>query len=136
MHTTNYFKTFIPVADDCPVSAAEIPPDKGGAKTVAGWQFDIIRNNPYQFTSDEVLFKVHAIRNNIAAKDIAKEREKFFSRGQACLRSSPLTRRYGWGIHCNEEGKVALYAMESADYRQFSSDKKLKQQKALRSKRV
>lgn len=135
MHTTNYFNTFIAVAEDCPVTTAAIPPDKGGTKTVAGWQFDIIYNNPYQFTSDDVLFKIHALRNNIAAKDMAKERENFFSKGQACLRSSPLGKRYGWGIHCNEEGKVALYAMESEEYKKLVKDKKLAQKKAMRSKR-
>jgi hypothetical protein len=28
MHTTNYLNTFIEVAEDCPVKAAEIPPVK------------------------------------------------------------------------------------------------------------
>jgi hypothetical protein len=28
IHTTNYFNTFIEVAEDCPVIVAEVPPQK------------------------------------------------------------------------------------------------------------
>lgn len=35
MKTTNYYDTFIEVADDCPVEAAEVPPMRGAGKTAA-----------------------------------------------------------------------------------------------------
>ena len=132
MHTTNYLNTFIFVADDCPVTKAEVPPQKE-IKTVASMQFDMLKNAPYQHTSDEVLFQVFAAKNNIPETARASERDKLFSKGQPCFRSSPLTKRYGWGVHFNQEGKMALYAIESDEYRQFSQDNSLKTIKAMRT---
>ncbi|MBT1696972.1 hypothetical protein KK083_08815 [Fulvivirgaceae bacterium PWU4] len=135
MHTTNYFNAFIEVAEDCPVKAAEIPPQKE-EKTVAALQFELVVDNPYKFTSDDLIFRVHATRNKINGKAaLDAEREKFFSKGQACLRSSPLTKRYGWGVHSDEKGRVAIYPMESAEYKKLSKDKSLAHFKAMRSKR-
>lgn len=136
MRTTNYYNTFIEVAEDCPVDAAEIPPIKDKEKTAANIQFEMIKNNPYKFTSDDVIFSVYAVKNNVGKKEFEKEREKFFSKGQACMRSSPLTKRYGWGIHSNNEGKVAAYAFGSKEYKKFLNDKTLKHVKAMRSKRA
>jgi len=136
MHTTNYYNTFIEVAPDCPTKAAEIPPAKGDQKTAANIQFEMVSENPYKFTSDDVLFQVYAIKNKVSGKQqILAERENFFSKGQACFRSSPLTKRYGWGVHNNAEGKIAIYPMESAEYKKFVKDKALDHVKAMRSKR-
>ena len=111
--TTNYIDTFIKIADDCPVLLAEVPPLKNGLKTIAGMQYEMIRENPYKYTSDDVIFTIYACKNDIIQKELGGEREKFFSKGQACFRSSPLPKRYGWGVHSNSEGKIAIYAMES-----------------------
>jgi hypothetical protein len=136
MHTTNYINTFIEIAEDCPVTTAQMPPDQGGEKTIAGLQFEMVKKNPYKYTSDDVLFSVFAIRNEITKGEMAKEREKFFSKGQACFRSSPLGKRYGWGVHSDEKGKIAIYEMESPEYKKLSKDKNLEHVKAMRSKRV
>lgn len=137
IHTTNYKDTFIEVAEDCPVSSAEIPPLKGEEKTAAVIQFEMVSNNPYKFTSDDVVFQVFAEKNKIKSKSqLTSEREKFYSKGQPCLRSSPLTKRYGWGVHNNAEGKVAIYAIDSMEYKKFAKDKNLAHVKAMRSKRA
>ena len=135
MKTTNYQNTFIEVAEDSPAKQAEIPPQKREDKTVANLQFDMIMDAPYQYTSDDVLFQVHALRNHINGKDLVYEREKFFSKGQACFRASPLTKRYGWGVHNDAGGKIALYAMESDEYKKLAQDASLKHVKAMKSKR-
>jgi Family of unknown function (DUF6157) len=134
MHTTNYFNTFIEIAEDCPLSNAEVPPQKGEDKSVANLQFDMIMANPYTFTSDDVIFGIYARRNGLSNN--AEEKATFFSKGQACLRASPLGKRYAWGIHHNAEGKVALYPAESDEYQAFAGDNTLKHVKAMRSKRV
>jgi hypothetical protein len=134
MHTTNYQNAFIEVADDCPVTAAAIPPQKMADKTIANIQFEMMAEHPYQFTSDEVIFKGYAIKNQLTS-NLEQEREQFFSKGQACLRTSPLSKRYGWGIHHNEAGKVALYPVESAEYQDFIQDPNVKKVKAMRSSR-
>lgn len=128
MHTTNYYDTFIEVARDCPVSASEVPPAKE-PKTVAQIEYDMLKDNPYRYTSDDVLYEANGKRKGV-------NRDAFFSKGQPCFRSSPLTKRYGWGIHSNSEGKIAIYTMESQEYKKLAGDKNLKHLKAMRSKRV
>lgn len=134
MHSTNYFNTFIETAEDCPVAAAEIPPLKGDNKSVANLQFEMIVEHPYRYTSDEVLFSIHALRNGITGR-LEAAREEYFSKGQACLRASPLAKRYGWGIHHNAEGKVAVYPAGSEEYQRFLEDNAVKKVRAMRSKR-
>jgi Family of unknown function (DUF6157) len=137
MHTTNYINTFIETAEDCPVNSAEIPPQKTDKITAANIQFNMIVNNPYKFTSDDVIFKVFAEKRKFTSKSqLEEERKNFFSKGQACFRSSPLTKRYGWGVHSNAEGKIAIYASGSADYEKLKKDKTLTHVKAMRSKRI
>lgn len=135
-HTTNYQDTFIEVAEDCPAHSGETPPDKGGEKTIAGMQFEMIRKNPYKFTSDDVVFHCYALKNDLTKTELKAEREFFFSKGQPCLRSSPLAKRYGFGFHHNHEGKVALFGRETKEYEKMAKDKKLKVVKAMRSKKA
>ncbi len=134
--STNYFDTFIEIAEDCPVNIAEVPPAKGKSKSVALLQYEMISQNPYKYSQDDVLFEIYAQRNGIASKDKATEREKFFAKGQACLRASSLTKRYGWGVHNNAEGKVALYPVESTEYLNFVDNPEVKHLKAMRSKKA
>ncbi len=134
MHTTNYFNTFIEIAEDCPIGAAEVPPQKGEAKSVANLQFELIEQHPYQHTSDDVIFGIHALRNGLPNNEA--ERAAFFSKGQACLRSSPLGKRYAWGIHHDAAGKVAIYPIGSEEYQRLAADHALNHTKAMRSKRA
>lgn len=135
VHTTNYENTFIEAAEDCPVKNGEIPPLKGENKTIANIEFEMISKNPYKYSSDDVLFQVFAEKNDITKSDYKNAREAFFSKGQACLRASPLTKRYGWGIHNDENGKIALYGMETPQYEKYLKDKNIKVVKAMRSSR-
>ena len=135
MHSTNYYNTFIEIAEDCPTSTGEIPPQKGTKKSVANYQFEMLFEHPYQYTSDEVLFGVFAQRKGFTAADMDEERQHYFSKGQPCFRASLLTKRYGWGIHANAAGKIAMYAAESPEYQRFLRDDSIKKVKAMRSKR-
>jgi Family of unknown function (DUF6157) len=133
-HTTNYFDTFIEVAEDTKVSNGTVPPMKE-KKTVAEMQYEMIHKNPYKFTSDDVLFQVFADRNDLTKKEYKQARENFFSKGQACFRASPLTKTYGFGIHSNAEGKIALIGMETQQYQEFLNDDRIKKLKAMKSAR-
>jgi hypothetical protein len=126
-HSTNYYDTFIAVAEDCPVERGEAPPAKD-PPTAARIQYDLMAENPYRFTSDDVVYAATGQRRGMS-------REVFFSKGQPCLRSSPLAKRYGWGVHSDGEGRVAIYAIESPQYRKLSEDSSLRQLKAMRSRR-
>lgn len=135
LHSTNYRNTFILIADDCPVQVGEIPPMRGNKITIARTLYEILNNNPYQFTSDEVLFDVYSERKGIKEIDLEKERIMFFSKGQPCFRSLPLTKRYGWGVHCDQNAKIAIYGVETDKYKYFSSNQSLSIVKAMNSKR-
>ncbi|MDO1498887.1 DUF6157 family protein [Winogradskyella maritima] len=67
-------------------------------------------------------------------QDMTAERKKFFSKGKPCFRASPLTKKYGFGIHSDTGGKVAMFPMESEEYEKFIKRKDLKVVKAMRSK--
>lgn len=134
MHSTNYTNAFIEVADDCKADVGTTPPEKK-AKTVARMQYEMIYDNPYQYTSDDVIFTIYAARNGIDETEWDSARDVFFSKGQACLRSSPLGKTYGWGIHYDSESRVALYACESDDYTRLKNDTTLKHVKAMKSSR-
>lgn len=135
LHTTNYYNTFMEISDDCPVREGQKPPEKEGRKTIANYQFELIWKSPYRYTSDDIIFTVHAIRSDIPEIDWPQARKIFFSKGQACLRTSPLAKRYGWGIHHDANGRVALYAADSDAYQAFLEDSSVPKKKAMRSKR-
>jgi hypothetical protein len=136
MGSTNYASTFIQVAEDCPISSAEQPPTGSTSPTVAALQYALIDAHPYEFTSDDVLFEVHATRRSIPAADRAAAREEFFAKDQACLRSSPLGKRYGWGIHHDSDGRVALVPLGSPECDALAGDPAVEQRRAMRSKRA
>lgn len=132
-HSTNYYNTFIQVSEDSKATEALVPPEKAGQMTVATIELEMILKNPYAFTSDEVLFKVHSLKKEVPDSDFGREWEQYFSKGQACLRCSPLVKSYGWGIHHDAEGKVALIPKGSPEYDAFASDPNLKQLFGMRS---
>jgi hypothetical protein len=136
MSDMNYYDMFIEVAEDCHVHTAEAPEVKGASKTIAAIQYEMIARNPYRYTQEDVLFEVFASRNDIPEEERPAAREKFFSKAQPCLRSSPLGKRYGWGVHNDAQSRVAVYAVESDEYKKLASDKNLKHLKAMRSKRA
>ena len=134
-HTTNYFNTFIEVAEDTKVNAGTKPPSKESKRTIAEMQYELLTSNPYKFTSDDVLFKIFADRNDLLPNEYEQARMEFFSKGQACFRASPLTKSYGFGVHFDAEGKMAIYGMETPEYEKFTQDSELKTLKAVKSKR-
>lgn len=135
VHTTNYVNCFIAIAEDCPAVTAEVPPLKDGLKTAANIQFDMISRHPYRYTSDDVLFQVFAYKHDLSASEYKKAREAFFSKGQPCFRASPLTKRYGWGVHFDKDGRMAVYPAGSAAYKKFAADKSLQHLKAMKTKK-
>ena len=133
LSSTNYYNVFIEVAEDTKVNAGIEPPLRGSTKSIANYEFELIHQNPYVYSSDDVFFKVHVLRNNLQSSDLTKERELFFSKGRPCFRASPLTKNYGWGVHSNDQGKIAIYGMETEEYARLVKDKNIIKKKAMRS---
>ena len=134
-HTTNYNNTLIEIAEDSPVSVSVIPVVKNDKKTIANYQYEKLSKHPLKYTSDDLLFEIFAERNDISPSELEEEKLKFFSKGQACLRTSPLAKKNGFGIFHNEDSKVKLIPAESEEYRQLLKDDTVKKVKAMRSKK-
>jgi hypothetical protein len=133
MKSTNYFDTFITVSADCPPATGTEP---ASATSVAGLQYRLLRDGPYILSSDDLLFEVYAYRNGIVERDREKARGAFFSKPQACLRASPLVKRFGWGLHHDEAGRLAVYGVETEEYRKLVARADLKVVPGMRSRRT
>lgn len=121
MGTTNYVDTFIGVAEDSAAQAGTEPPQRGEQPSVALRTYRMIADHPYRYTSDDVIFTVHADRQGIPEAERPAARKAFFAKPQACLRASDLGKRYGWGIHADAHSRVALYGMETEAYRRLAA---------------
>jgi hypothetical protein len=127
------------VADDCPVAASVVPPERGDRVTVARLQYDMLVRGPRVHTQEDILFASWLRRQPrppTAKAELAKLRDAFFARPQACLRASPLPKKHGWGLVFDHAGKVALCAMESAEYRRLLDDRSVEVLAAMRSARA
>lgn len=133
MHTTNYMNTLITVSSDTKAVAATAPPT--GKASVAELQFAMVHDHDYELTSDDVIFGVFAERKDIAGEERAAARDQFFSKGQPCLRTSPLAKSYGWGIHADAEGRVALVPMGSSRYDALIHDEATLKRAAMKTSR-
>lgn len=116
MAGVDYFNTFIAVAPDTTAATGIVPPERAPSPSVASRIWQLVANEPYRYTSGDVIFTVFADRAGIPAARRPAARVEYFSIGRACLRSSDLGKRYGWGIHADSAGRIALYALGSADY--------------------
>lgn len=137
----NYYNTFITIASDCPADYGVIPPEKKSGRTKPRIEYDLITSHPYTYTQEDLLYEVHVLHKEIPVEELAERgaslRDEFFQKSHACLRASMLPKKYGWGIHFNTEGKIALVAMESPDYMHFveGDNGDLKLVPAMRSSR-
>ncbi|MCG7409965.1 DUF6157 family protein [Paenibacillus sp. ACRRX] len=136
----NYYNTFITVAPDCPVQFGTMPPAKKDGMSKHGIEYDLIAEHPYEYTQEELLFQVHIRHKAIPADELklcdAELRQEFFNKPKACLGASMLSKKFGWGIHFNAEGKLALVPMESPEYNRLleNGDGTLQIVSAMRNK--
>ncbi|MEM9955787.1 MAG: DUF6157 family protein [Chloroflexota bacterium] len=133
-----YKDTFIKVAPDSSAVEATIPDDKRAKKTIHRIQYELLTEKPYHYTHDEFVFAVYALRQGFTETELEANgdaiRADFFKKGHPCMRASALTKKYGWGAHYDDAGKIAIYPIESDDYINLvesASDVKL----AMRSSR-
>jgi Family of unknown function (DUF6157) len=132
----NYHDTLIEVADDCSVVEAQVPRARGAKRTKAVVEYELLSKHPYTYTEEDIAFEVYAVLHDIPKAIWPRERKKFLSKGHPHLRVSPLAKRYGWGIHNNAEGKIALIAVESPEYKRLMNDPRTAKIRAFRSSRA
>jgi len=131
----SYKDTFITTSEDSNVTSARAPVTRNEKPTIASIEYDLIKNNPYKFTQEEVQFQTYLIKNQVEEDNVDELRVQFFSKPKACFRASPLVKNYGWGMHYNNQGKVAIYEVESEIYNQLLNDDNITILKGMRSKR-
>ncbi|MEQ1668894.1 MAG: DUF6157 family protein [Sulfuriferula sp.] len=136
----NPVNQFIEIAQDCPFRAAVVPMGKNEMKTIACIEYTLLHEHPYHYTLAELKFATYLLHKQIPPAEVQVHgqqlRDAFFAKSYACMRGSPLTKQYGWGAHYDEQGRIALYAVESSEYRRFVKDSKIKKFFAMRSKRA
>lgn len=134
----SYTSTFIRIAPDRTRTTAEVPEARGGKKTVAVLQYELLTEKPDHFTEQELYFRVHCLREGIGEAQAEKDREaiwsRLFAKPQACLRASPLPKSYGWGVRYDAHGRIRLIPVDTPEYDKAAASE-LKQLPAMRSKR-
>lgn len=137
-HTTNYIDTFITVAPDSDVTAARVPPERK-TPTAAQRILEWARDEPYRYTSDDLLFRVQAEKQGLSEAERDEARRAFFAQPKACLRANALPKTHGWGVHHDSRGRVAMFAVESPEYAKLARgegpDGPVKVVAAMRSRR-
>jgi len=136
----NPLNQFIEIAPDSPTDKAIVPQPRSGKPTIATIEYELLSSKPYAYTLAELKFATHAKHKQIPAAELKTHgqrlREEFFAKPYACMRASPLTKQYGWGAHYDEKGGIAIYPVESKEYKKYVNDTSLKKYVAMRCKRA
>ncbi|MTH53353.1 hypothetical protein GKZ89_07985 [Bacillus mangrovi] len=127
-----YQNTLITASDDSGKTSAAVPAARGGKPTAASIEYELIVNNPYRYTQEDVQFQSHLARY---PEQAGLSRDEFFSNPKACFRASPLVKKFGWGIHYDQQGKIALIELQSPQYAQLLNDESVTVLKGIRSSR-
>ena len=133
--------TFVLLAADSPVAAGTVPQPRGGKPTVAVHQHELLTAAPYTLTIEELMFAVHVRREALTASE-AKIRDpeiraKLFCKPYPCMRASPLPKSFGFGVHYDEAGQLAIFGAETAEYRRLAKGPDgIKVVKAMAAKRA
>jgi hypothetical protein len=113
----------IEIASDSTAIRGEVPPDSGIRKTIARTSYEVLVDNPYRFDEREFYHEVHVVRRE--RTDLKLENYS--------IKRLALVKSYGWGIHRNSDGKLALVACESSRYKELQADPRVKKTKAYRN---
>lgn len=123
MGSTDDFDTFITAAPDSRAAAGTVPPMLG---SIARGTFDLIvacvtssadsASICSSVMSDDVIYT--GVADRLGTPDQMREaaRAEYFSRDRACLRSSDLGKRYGWGLLFDKDGYVSLVGIDEPRY--------------------
>jgi hypothetical protein len=135
--------TFIQIAPDSTAERGVVPESTREPKPAYLIEYELLAGTPYRYTNDELLFEVHVRRMGLGEAELDAQRDElwreFFAKSHACMRASTLPKKFGWGVHSDAEGRLALVARESEAYRRFveaGERGELKLTAAVRSRRA
>jgi len=136
----NPINQFIEIAPDSPTKTAIVPQDKAEKRSIAAIEYELLSTRPYGLTLEDLKFETYVRQKQIPPAELKMHRkqlwEEYFAKPYACMRASPLTKKYGWGAHYDEQGKIAIYAVGSKEYLRLLADKSVNKFFAMRSKRA
>ncbi|WP_165248835.1 DUF6157 family protein [Paludisphaera soli] len=116
--------TFVLVATDCPAGRGKPPVARGEKPTVASLQHELLTTRPYTMTLEDLILAVHVRRAGMSEQEVAERdesiRAELFAKPHPCMRASPLPKTYGWGVHHDDEGRIAIVGVESEEYARFA----------------
>lgn len=119
----SYKDTFIQIAPDSDATTATVPESTRKATPIHMIEYQLLTEKPYHYDHEGLIFEVYLIRQGITDEERAERGDQIwselFQKGHPCMRASALTKRYGWGAHYDAEGKIALVAVDSDEYRQL-----------------
>jgi hypothetical protein len=136
----NPIDQFIEIAPDSPTAKSIVPQNKGAKRTIAAIEYELLSGKPYGYTLEELKFATYVQHKQISPAELKAHRQQlwneYFAKPYACMRASLLTKKYGWGAHYDEHGKIAIYPVEGKEYQRFVKDKNLRKFSAMRSKKA
>jgi hypothetical protein len=133
VHSTNYADVLITPSPDSKATLGPVVPKSG---SIGAMQYDRLSAGPYAMTSDELIIAVLATRKDIPESDWPAFQAEYFSKGQPCLRVSPLVKTMGWALHHDSESRVALVDVASARFAALMADDSIRKIHGMRNKRA
>jgi hypothetical protein len=128
----------VQVAQDCPVTVSVVPTaNKNTKPSIHVIQYNLLSAHPYRFTLEDLIYT--SGRKIIPAAQVEQEGDRIaglFQKSHPCMRASMLPKKFGWGVHYDSEGKLAIYGMETEQYRAFVENPGIKLVFAMRNKRA
>lgn len=129
---TGYMNAFITLAPDCPATAGTVPKQ---ATSIAGLEHALLTERPYHYTGEEMILAVQRHHKGIGDADLDVFAATFFAKPHPCMRASMLPKRWGWGVHYDEQGRIALYGAETDKYCRLSARTDLRVMAAVRNRK-
>ena len=109
------------IAEKCPAKNGIVPITNRKEKTVTMHYHDLLMESPYCFTYQQARKEVHENRRG-------KTDLKLNSYD---MRRSELCKIWGWGVHADRNGKLALVGCETDEYQRLLKDSSVRKIKAL-----
>ncbi len=113
----------IQIAEDCPV-------DRGIVQKIPVHviQYEELSKHPYKYDEKNFHEQVNLIRRGKKPGELKLKKYT--------IRRNPLPKKYGWGIHVNEDGKLALVGCETKKYKELEKDPNVKKTRVSRNKKI
>ncbi len=105
-------REFIMVSPDCPADKGTVPEVRTEPKPIYVHQYEVLSQHPYEYTEAGLSHEVHIVRRGKLEGELQLDKYN--------LARSKLCKRYGWGIHYNEERKLALVGCETEEYERLA----------------